>query len=327
MNVSLEAPPTLAEIRTARSLLGDRVVTTPTWRWLAGSAEKALGPQAEVHLKMEVWQRAGTFKPRGALLNMLAMDDEARQRGVTAVSAGNHAMAVGYAAGILGTSAKVVMPRTANPARVERCREYGAEVVLVDNVQLAFPEVKRIEREEGRLFVHPFEGPTTVLGTATVGVELLDAVPHLDAVVVPVGGGGLAAGIATAVKALRPECQVFGVEPVGADTLSRSFTAGKPQSIDKVNTIADSLGSPHAAPYTFGLCRRFLDDLVLVDDDALRHSMGLIFDELALAVEPACAAATAALLGPLRSRLQGKKVGLIFCGSNIDLATYWQLLS
>jgi threonine dehydratase len=161
-----------------------------------------------------------------------------------------------------------------------------------------------------------------VLGTATVGLELGRQVPDLDAVIVPIGGGGLCAGVATAIKLQQPRCRVFGVEPEGADTMHRSFAAGEPQSIDRVRTIADSLGAPHAAPYTFGLCRRHVDELVMIDDDAMRRSMALLFRGMKLAVEPAGAAATAALCGPLRERLSGRRVGVVVCGTNIDVGTF-----
>ncbi len=326
-------PPTLEQIRAARERLGERVRTTPVWRWRGREIDALLGSEAgadtEVWLKLELFQYAGTFKPRGALLTMLALqerDPAALERGVTAVSAGNHAMAVGFAAQALGTTAKVVMPKSASPARVAGCRAYGAEVVLVDDVHQAFDEVARIEREEGRFFVHPFEGTEVVLGTAGVGLELTEQVPGLDAVIVPIGGGGLAAGISAAVKQAAPGCSVFGVEPEGADTMHRSFASGKPEAIDRVRTIADSLGAPHAAPYSFGLCRQFVDQLVKVDDDALRSAMALLFREAKLAVEPAGAAATAALLGPLREQLSGRRVGLIVCGANIDSATFCRLV-
>jgi threonine dehydratase len=141
-------------------------------------------------------------------------------------------------------------------------------------------------------------------------------------VIVPIGGGGLCAGVAAAVKQISPKTQVFGVEPTGADSMHRSFKAGSPQSIEAVRTIADSLGAPYALPYSFEMCRRFVDDLCLVDDDQLRDSMRLLFTQAKLACEPAGAAATAALVGPLRSRLEGKRVGLIVCGSNIDPETF-----
>jgi threonine dehydratase len=253
---------------------------------------------------------------------MRRLPPEALARGVTAVSAGNHAMAVAYAARVLGTTARVVMPKTANPFRVARCRDLGAEVELVDDVHQAFTRVREIEQNEGRTFVHPFEGPLTALGTATVGLELMEQAPGLHAVIVPIGGGGLCAGVAAAVKLMRPQTQVFGVEPEGADTMHRSFEAGSPQAIDAVRTIADSLGAPHAAPDSFGLCRRYVDELVKVDDDALRRAIRLLFASAKLAVEPAGAAATAALCGPLRERLRGRRVGLVVSGTNIDPETF-----
>jgi threonine dehydratase len=197
----------------------------------------------------------------------------------------------------------------------------------VDDVHQAFDRAQQIMEEEKRTFVHPFEGPLTALGTATLGLELLEQVPQLDAVIVPIGGGGLCAGVAAAVKLFRPQCLVFGVEPEGADSMHRSFAAGSPQPIEVVRTIADSLGAPYAAPYSFGLCRRYVDELVLVSDDQLRAAMALLFSSAKLAVEPAGAASTAALLGPLRERLRGRAVGLIVCGANIDRATYARQLS
>jgi threonine dehydratase len=311
----------LASIRAARERLGELVSVTPVRRLEGPAVERLLG-STRAMLKEELFQRTGSFKPRGALTVMIDLEPAVLARGVTCVSAGNHAMATAYAARVLHTTAKVVMPKTANPFRVQGCRELGAEVVLVDNVHDAFERVKQIEREEGRTFVHPFEGEKTALGTATLGLELIEQVPELDAVIVPIGGGGLCAGVASAIKLAKPSCRVYGVEPTGADSMHRSFAAGSPQSIEAVRTIADSLGAPHAAPYSFELCRRTVDDLVLVDDDQLRAAMLLLFTAAKLAVEPAGAAATAALCGPLRETLAGKHVGLIVCGANIDHATF-----
>jgi threonine dehydratase len=310
--------PTLDEIKETRRLIDPYIVETPVWRWRNRHVVDALGPETDVFLKLELFQHTGTFKPRGALRVMLDLDQVALDRGVTAVSAGNHAIAVGYAAQQLGSTAKVLMPQSADPARIATCRTYGTEVILVQDVHAAFDRVHRIEAEEKRTFVHPFEGPLTALGTATVGLELCRQVPDLDAVIVPIGGGGLCAGIATAVKLLQPQCLVFGVEPEGADTMHRSFASGRPQSIDRVRTIADSLGAPYAAPYSFNLCHHFVDELVLVSDDDLRSAMLRIYQGVKLAAEPAGAAATAALVGPLCDRLRGKRVAVILCGSNID---------
>jgi threonine dehydratase len=291
-------------------------------RWQDDALARAVGGGTDVLLKEELFQRTGSFKPRGALTVMLDLAPDALRRGVTAVSAGNHAIAVAYAARCLGTTAKVVMPQNAIPFRVERCRELGAEVELVPDVHTAFDRVREIEAGEGRTFVHPFEGPLTALGTATLGLELMEQAGELDAVVVPVGGGGLCAGVSAAVKLASPATKVYAVEPEGADSMRRSFAAGSPRAIEAVRTIADSLGAPHAAPYSFALCRRYVDELVIVSDDELRAAMRLLFVSAKLAVEPAGAAATAALAGPLRSRLEGLRVGLIVCGANIDPATF-----
>ena len=316
--------PDLSQIRAARQRLGDLVRETPVWHWQGPDLAAAVGEDTTVLLKLELFQYTGSFKPRGALTVMLNLAETELARGVTAVSAGNHAIAVAFAAHLLGTTAKVVMPKTANPARVARSQAYGAQVELVDNVQDAFARVQQIQDEEGRIFVHPLEGPLTTLGTATVGLEFALQAPNLDAVIIPIGGGGLCAGMACAFKQIQPACRVIGVEPAGADSMARSFAAGTPQGIDKVRTIADSLGAPYALPYSFEMCRTFVDDLVLIDDPAMQRAMGLLFDSMKLAVEPAGAAATAALCGPLRQALAGKRVGVIVCGANIDLATFVQ---
>jgi threonine dehydratase len=238
------------------------------------------------------------------------------------VSAGNHAIAAAYAAKTLGATAKVVMMGSANPARVAACRALGAEVVMAPDGRTAFEMVEAIARDEGRSFIHPFEGPYTAMGTATLGAEWLEQVPDLDAVIIAIGGGGLCGGASAAIKLLKPDCLVLGVEPTGSDTMTRSFAQGSPIDHAEVKTIADSLAPPFALPYSFGLCRRNVDDIVLVDDDQIRSAMFLLFRDMKLAVEPAGAAATAALVGPLRERLAGKKVGVLVCGSNIDFDSF-----
>jgi len=224
-----------------------------------------------------------------------------------------------------------VMPRNANAFRVQVCREFGAEVELVADVHAAFDRVREIERTEGRTFVHPFEGPKTALGTASVGLEFLDqtrdAGVQLDAVLVAAGGGGLTGGVACAVKQMSPQTSVFVVEPEGADTMYRSFLAGTPQSLDAVRTIADSLGAPRCEPYSFALNRAFVDEVVLVSDEQIREAMRLLFRGAKLVVEPAGAAAMAALMFPMQQRLQGRQVGIVVCGGNIDAASFGALLS
>ncbi len=315
-----ETGPHIDEIAALRDRLAENITATPVVR--CPSIESAFGGRTEVQAKLEFLQRTGTFKARGALATLLGLDDAQRARGVTAVSAGNHAIATSFAAQALGTTAKVVMIRSANPARIASCEEYGAEVVLADDVHAAFELAEQIQQTEGRYLVHPFEGRAVALGTGTVGLEICERVSQFDTLLVPIGGGGLIGGIANAVKQLRPDCEIIGVEPTGADTMHRSRAAGSPQAIDRVRTIADSLGAPYAMPYSFGLTEANVDRLVLVDDDMLRRGMGFLFREMKIAVEPACAATTAALLGPLRDDLRGKRIVLVMCGSNIDWATF-----
>jgi threonine dehydratase len=323
--------PTLAlgDIEVAAGVLAPLVRETPTWIWRDELTERLLAPGTQAVLKLELLQFAGSFKARGALNVMLGLARPQLATGVTAVSAGNHAIAVAWAARTLGSSAKVVMPRTADPFRVSRCKELGAAVVLADDVHAAFALADRIEREEGRALVHPFEGPRTALGTATLGRELLRQVPDLEAIVVPVGGGGLAAGVASAIKLIKPRCLAIGVEPEANDVMYRSLKSGRPERVPEggYRTIADSLSPPYTLPYSLELCRRNLDDLVLVSDDALREALAAMFRGVKLAVEPAAAAAAAALMGPLRERLAGKKVGLIVCGTNIAPERYVEHLT
>ena len=330
MNSAIEFPK-LDAIRANRARIAPHIVTTPVRLWAGDDVlDAAVGELTQVWLKEELFQRTGSFKPRGALSVMLDLSAAQLARGVTGVSAGNHAISLAYCARKLGTTAKVVMPSNANPYRVSMCRALGAQVELVDNVHRAFERVKEVEAEEGRVFVHPFEGPKTALGTASVGLEFMeqvqDAGERLDAVIVAAGGGGLTGGVACAVKQLSANTAVYVVEPEGADTLSRSFKAGSPQSISEVRTIADSLGSPRCEPYSFALNQRFVDEVVLVSDEQIRAAMRLMFSGAKLAVEPAAAAPLAALMHPLHARLEGRRVGLVVCGANIDAATFAKLL-
>jgi len=317
----------LEDIRRARADLADAIITTPVLELAGPGVEDAFGPATRPVLKLELFQRTGSFKPRGALLNVLALSPGERARGICAVSGGNHAIATAYAARRLGTHARIVMLATANPFRAAQCRAWGADVEFAPTIHDAFARADEMSQVEGRTLIHPFEGLRTALGSATLGLEFMEQVPDLDAVVVPVGGGGLAAGVSVAVKRVNPDCRVYGVEPEGADTMHRSLAAGRPVGIDRVTTIADSLGAPYAMPVSFELCRAHLDELVLVTDAALVASMRFLLEHGKLAVEPAGAASTAALRGPLKERLAGLKVGLIVCGSNIDAASFARLIA
>ena len=324
---SQNSPPAPHEVESNLAALGSRIVETPVWCWNDARVASLLGTNTQLFLKLELWQRSGSFKARAALTILMSASKQQLARGITAVSAGNHAIAVSYAAREFGTSAIVVMPRSANPLRVARCREYGAQVELVDDVYRAFERVKEIEQTQGRLLVHPFEGPFTALATAGIGFEMIKQIPSLDAVVVPIGGGGLCAGVASLIKQVRPAIKVYGVEPEGAASMSVSIKSGSPQKLERVETIADSLGAPFALPYSFGLCRDYVDQVVTVSDESLRQAMRELFLSLRLAVEPAAAAGLAAATGPLREQLAGKRVGLIVCGSSIDAARWYELIA
>jgi threonine dehydratase len=323
---SVPSAPTVPAINAAAARLAPFVRRTPIWEWRDPLWSQLLADGTEVILKLELFQHSGTFKARGAMMNILSLSPEQRRRGVTAVSAGNHAAAVAYAAHTLGTTAKVVMPKTASPARQALCRRYGATVVLSEDVHQAFALVEHIQTSEERAFVHPFEGPLTATGTATLGLEFLSQLDDLDAMVVPIGGGGLIGGVAAAVKQIRPSCRVYGVEPEGNDVIKRSVESGRPEQAGPIRTIADSLSPPFALPYSLSLVQRFVDDIVLVGDDDLIEALYLLFERMKLAVEPAGAATTAALLGPLRERVAGQRVGLVVCGANIDTDRFGELL-
>ena len=312
--------PAIDDVRDLQRRLQDKLVLTPVIRCVA--LESEIGAGNEIYGKLEFLQETGTFKPRGALSIVSSLNETQLARGITAVSAGNHAIAAAFAARSMGSNAKVVMTKSASPARVQKCREYGAEIVFADDVHVAFELVENIQMSEGRYFVHPFEGRDVATGTATVGVEICDQVGDFDVAVIPIGGGGLCAGISSAIKQINPDCSIIGVEPAGADTMHRSFASGSAQKVERIDTIADSLGAPFAMPYSFEICRQYVDELVMIDDAQMKSAMAFLFKQMKIAIEPACAATTAALLGPLRARFTNQKVVILFCGSNIDWQTY-----
>jgi threonine dehydratase len=318
--------PSVAQMRAAAKTLAAHIVTTPIQAWHGVQLEAQLGAPSQLLLKLELFQRTGTFKVRAAMLNVLALTEEERRRGVTAVSAGNHAIAVACAAQRLGVSAKVVMLGTASALRIAAARAYGAEVIISTDGRTAFALADEIRGAERRTFIHPFDGRNVTLGTSGVGVEFLDQAGHLDAIVVAIGGGGLMAGVAAAVKQMQPSCLVLGVEPLGADVMSRSFRAAAPQRMERIDTIADSLAPPMTTQATYDLCRRFVDDIVTVSDDAICAALALLYRDAKLAVEPAGAAAAAAVLGPLAARLRGKRTGVVICGANIDSDSFYRYL-
>jgi len=319
--------PTIEMIRTTAERISPYLIRTPVHHWQSEALNHLVGGDHGLWLKLEQWQRSGTFKARGVLSNILALDPAQRQRGVTAMSAGNHAVAVAWGAHRFGISAKVVMQATANPARVALARSLGADILLAPDGPTGFAMTEQIAREEGRTFIHPFDGELTALGTATLGLEFAEQVPALDAVLIAVGGGGLAGGAGRALRLLNPNCRLIGVEPAGADVMRRSFERGSAQKVDATRTIADSLAPPMTTPYSYSLCRATLDSLVTVTDDEIRRAMDLLFTELKLAVEPAAAAATAAFMHERAGSLRGQRVGIVICGSNIDVNSFTDLLN
>ena len=314
----------LGAVRARHGELSGSIIHTPLI-WLPSPVVAKRLASDQVYLKLECYQHTGTFKARGALSVAQAIPERDRIKGVTAASAGNHAIAAAWAARQLGISAKVVMQTTANPFRVAMAQGEGAEIIMKEGGIAAIGEAERLSRDEGCTFIHPFEGFNTTLGAAGLGLEIIDALPDLEAVVVSVGGGGLISGVATGIKLVNPNCKIYGVEPEGADSVSKSLAAGKPVTLDKVDTIADSLGPPFSLPFGLSVIRQFVDDVVTITDDEILAGLVVLQEEGKLAVEPAAGAAMAAALGPLRKRLQGKRTAILICGANIDAETYTTL--
>jgi threonine dehydratase len=244
---------TVADIHAARAVIGDRLHHTPTF------TATSLGRMAGVELlvKAELLQKTGSFKPRGVLNKLASLTAEERARGVIGISAGNHAQALAYGAALEGIACTVVMPVTAVAGKVAATREYGARVVQhgADSIE-AFAEYDRLLAAEGQVPVHPFADAHVIAGQGTVALELLEDVPDLEAVIVPVGGGGLIAGIAVAIKELRPSARVIGVEPEGAPSLTRALASGQVEPLASVHTIADGLAAPFASAITLEIAQR-----------------------------------------------------------------------
>lgn len=317
----------LDAISAAEAKLAGKVIRTPVVDVRQSGLEEKLPKGSTVTMKLELFQKAGSFKARGAYLSIDALSEKQRGSGVVAASGGNHGLAVSWAARAAGVSAKIAIPQAADPFRIEACENLGADVVLCDDIAAAFETMEEIEKQENRVKIHPFEGISMTLGAATCAKEFYEDAVDLDAVILPVGGGGLISGMSAAFKLLNPEIKVYGVEPLGADTLYRSLKARAPQSISKVDTIADSLGSPTALPFSFALAQKYVDEVVRVSDDDLRATMTLMSQTLKLMPEPACAASLAGALGPLRVTCEGQRVGLLACGSNIGLERFCALTS
>ncbi|HEX6133755.1 MAG TPA: threonine/serine dehydratase [Longimicrobiales bacterium] len=312
----------IEQIRSAERHLAGRVHRTP----LLGS--RTLGDRigASVLLKVEAFQRTGSFKARGVLNRLRHLSAAERERGLVTVSAGNHAQAVAYGAGLERIHAVVVMPETAPAAKVEACRDYGADIVLHGDVFAAFERMEQLRREHGYTLVHPFDDPHIIAGQGTVGAELCDDIPDLDMVIVPVGGGGLVSGVATAVRALRPGARIIGIEPVGAAAVRRALDTGAPVRLERVDTIADGLGAPMTGPLALEHVRAFVDDVVTITDDSITAALRFLLERCKLLTEPAGAAGVAALLDGTIRPAAGARVAVVLSGGNVDLHRLRSLL-
>ncbi|MCI0383105.1 pyridoxal-phosphate dependent enzyme [Streptomyces sp. CNQ085] len=315
-------PVTLEDVRDAAARIEGVAHRTPVLR--SRTLDSLAG--AEVFLKCENLQRVGAFKFRGAYNAASRLSPEQLARGIAAYSSGNHAQAVALAARELGTTAVILMPEDTPRSKLEATAGYGAEIITYDRYtgdRVALGEALAAER--GLTLIPPYEHPHIIAGQGTAALELIEEVGELDALVAPVGGGGLIAGSATAVKGLLPGIRVVGVEPAAGDDTSRSLEAGERVSIPVPRTIADGLAAETPGKLTFSVNRRLVDEILLVDDERIREAMRLAFERLKTVVEPSGAAALAAVLAghlkPLPSR-----IGVIVSGGNIGARRFAELI-
>jgi len=313
---------TLADVWAARERIMPHLHRTP----LFPARTLSRMTNTDLKLKVESMQRTGSFKARGALNAALLLSPEQKARGVVTLSAGNHGQGLAFAAGMVGMRCVVFMPETAIPTKVEAIRGYGAETRFAPTMEQVFPAMEAYRQEHGMTFVAPFSDPAIIAGQGTVGLEILEDAPDVEAVVVPVGGGGLLAGVALTLKALKPEVRVVGVEPEGAAVVSRSLARGECLTLDKIETVADGLTAPFAGPLTQAIIERTVDDIVLVTDEEILHALRLILERTKLLVEPAGAAAVAALLAGKAAVPHGTKTVAILSGGNVDGGTLKALL-
>jgi len=312
----------LGDVQAAAERL--RGVATRTPVLTSRTLDAAVG--ASVHVKAECFQRGGAFKFRGAYNKISSLSPAELERGVLAYSSGNHAQAVAIAARLLGASATIVMPEDAPRAKLDATRGYGAEIVTYDRFAESREELgARLAAERGATLVRPYDDPLVMGGQGTTALELLDEVPDLELLVVPVSGGGLIAGCATAAKALARGIRVVGVEPEAGDDTRRSLAAGKRVHIDVPRTIADGLQSPEPGELTFEVNRRLVDEVVTVTDGQIVDAMAFLFDRMKLVAEPSGAIGVAALLSG-RLEAPAARVGVVLSGGNVGVARFVELL-
>jgi len=308
--------PTLDDIRAARERIRGRVVLTPC------TPSEAFGEMfgGKAFFKFENLQRTGSFKERGALNSMLTMTDDERRAGVIAASAGNHAQGVAFHARRLGIPATIVMPERTPLIKVSNTARYGARVVLHGSVyDEAMAEAMRIQGAEGQTLIHPFDMEPVIAGQGTIGLELLEQCPEMDVVIVPLGGGGLIAGIALAIKEIRPEVRVIGVESSALPAALRAREAGRLVTIAPADTIADGIAVRRIGELSFGLIERYVDELVAVDEEEIASAVLLLLEREKTVAEPAAAASVAAAVYGQVGGLVGKNVVMLLSGGNVDV--------
>jgi threonine dehydratase len=307
---------TVQDVQAALARIRDRIYLSPCAR--TETLSRASGTLA--HLKLENLQMTGAYKERGALNKLLLMSAADRERGLIAASAGNHAQAVAYHAGRLGVKATIVMPEATPIMKVANTRAHGARIVLHGaNYDEAYAEARRLEHVEKLTFVHPFDDPEVIAGQGTIALEILEQEPDLDAVFVPVGGGGLASGIGAAVKALRPSAKVIGVESEMLPCMLHAVEAGRPVTLEPANTVADGIAVKRAGDLTLEHVKRYVDEIVTVSEEEIASAILYLLEREKTVAEGAGAVGVAALMQRKVRGLEGKKVVVVVSGGNIDV--------
>ena len=306
---------TLSSIQAARARMVDAIYLSPCQ--LSSDLSELTG--LPLHLKLENLQRTGSFKERGALNKLLLLSQTERERGVCTASAGNHAQGVAFHASALGIRAQIVMPLATPQIKVAATRGFGADVILHGaNYDEACEEALRRCAEEGRIFIHPFDDVDVINGQGTIGLELLEQVPDLEAVVVPIGGGGLIAGVACALKESNPKIRVIGVEPEKLPSMLRAREAGAPVILKAEATIADGIAVRRAGDLTLPLVSRYVDEIVTVDDEEIASAILILLEKEKTLAEGAGAAALASLLQS-KTNLRNRRTVVLVSGGNIDV--------
>ncbi len=306
--------PTLSHIQAARQRIAPCIRRTP----LTPSATLSERLHTNLYVKLEIFQKTGSFKVRGAFNKALSLRPEERGKGIVAVSGGNHAQAVAYVARALGLKSLILMPEGTPKNYVDATRGYGAEVKFAANARAAFSDVDQYQNE-GWAYIHPFDDPLVMAGAGTVGLEILEDVPQVTDVIVSIGGGGLMGGVATAVKALKPAVKVWGVETEGADCMSKSIAAGKIVTLDTITSVARTLGAPAPSERTFEIAKKLLESVTVVSDVEAVTALRVILERLKVLTEPA-ASCTLAAAERLRDKFTSEShVVLVLCGGNMPL--------